>query len=139
MLDEAVLAQITAAVQNLGEEITVGGIVHDEVNVVVLLDHSVEGNDVGVGRCQFMKGNFTDMELTLAGAAMYLRGDETLYSIVASKRVVGVDGAVHNAISSYAKDFCEFESVVVDKGTDGRRRGGFRRRLLGRHPNVCVP
>lgn len=49
MLDEAVLAQITAAVQNLGEEITVGGIVHDEVNVVVLLDHSVEGNDVGVG------------------------------------------------------------------------------------------
>jgi len=86
-----------------------------------------------------MEGNFTDMELTLAGAAMYLGGDETLYSIAASSRVVCVDCAVDNAVTSYAKDFCEFEGVVVDEGTDGRGRGWFRRRLLGRHASVCEP
>lgn len=86
-----------------------------------------------------MEGNFTDMELTLAGAAMYLGGDETLYGIAAGKRVVCVDCAVDNAVASYAKDFCEFEGVVVDEGTDGRGRGCFRRRLLGRHASVCGP
>lgn len=49
MLDEAVLAEIAAAVEDLGEEIAVGGIVHDEINVVVFLDYSMEGDDVGVG------------------------------------------------------------------------------------------
>ena len=70
---------------------------------------------------------------------MYLGGDETLDSIVASEGIAGVDCAVHDTITSYAKDFGEFEGIVVDKGTDGRGSGGFRRRLLGRHPSVRVP
>ena len=48
VLNEVVLAQITAAVQILREEVTVGSIVHDEVNVVLLLDHTMEGDDVRV-------------------------------------------------------------------------------------------
>ena len=48
MLNESVLAQITGSCADLREEVTVGSIVHDEVNVVLLLNHTMEGNDIRV-------------------------------------------------------------------------------------------
>lgn len=45
-------------VQDLGEEITVGSVVHDEVSVVVLLHNPVEGDNVWMGRREAMKSYF---------------------------------------------------------------------------------
>lgn len=102
----------------------------------MFLDHSMEGDDVRVGRCQPMKGYFANMKLALTGAAVDLGCNETLDGVETGDGVASVDCAVHDAVSSHTKYLYEFESVVVDKGADRRGRGSLRRGLFGRHPGV---
>lgn len=45
MLDKIVVPQVPTAVQDLAEQVPVAGILHDNVCVVVLLDHSMQGGD----------------------------------------------------------------------------------------------
>ena len=128
VLDEMVLAEVATVVEDLGEEVAVGGKVHDEVGVVVLLDDAVEGDDVGVGRGEAVEGDLAHVELALAGAGVDVRADEALDGIVAGE---GVDGAVDDAVPADAEDLDELEGVVVDEGAQGWGRGGVR--LLGGH------
>lgn len=49
VFNKVVLSKVTAMVQDLREEVTVGSVVHDEVGVVVLLYNPVEGDNVWMG------------------------------------------------------------------------------------------
>jgi hypothetical protein len=41
MLDEMIVPEVSAAVKDLGEEITVFGVIHDNVSVIVVLDDAM--------------------------------------------------------------------------------------------------
>jgi hypothetical protein len=45
MLDETVIPQISTVIQNLSEQVSIAGILHDDVSVIVLLDHPVKGGN----------------------------------------------------------------------------------------------
>ena len=49
MLDEGIVAQVPALVQNLGEQVVVWGVVHNNIGVIPVFDDTVEGDDRGVG------------------------------------------------------------------------------------------
>ena len=49
MLDEGIVAQVPALVQNLGEQVVVWGVVHDNVCVIPVFDDAMEGDDRGMG------------------------------------------------------------------------------------------
>jgi hypothetical protein len=45
MLDEGIIAQVPALVQNLGEQVVVWGVVHDNIGVIPVFDYAMEGYD----------------------------------------------------------------------------------------------
>jgi hypothetical protein len=49
VFNEVVLSKVTAMVQDLRKEVSIGSVVHDEVGVVVLLYNPVEGDNVWMG------------------------------------------------------------------------------------------
>jgi hypothetical protein len=66
VLDESVVPEIATTMQDLGEEIVVRCIVHDDVGVVALFDDTMEGDHARVGRGELVKCYFTDVDLSLA-------------------------------------------------------------------------
>jgi hypothetical protein len=66
MLDEEVIAEIAATMKDLGEKVSVAGVVHNNVRVIVLFDNAVKGDNVRVRGCKLMQGNFADVKMALA-------------------------------------------------------------------------
>lgn len=66
MLDEVIIAQITTAVQDLPEQVSIAGVLHDDVRMIVLLDNPMKGSDAWVSGCQLMKSDLANMKLPLA-------------------------------------------------------------------------
>lgn len=48
MLDECVVPEVSTAVQNLAEQVTVASVLHDDVCVIAFLDYAVESHDTRV-------------------------------------------------------------------------------------------
>jgi hypothetical protein len=46
VLDEVVMTKIAAVVQYLGEKVAIASIIHNDISVVALLDHPVEGDHI---------------------------------------------------------------------------------------------
>lgn len=67
MLYEMVAPQIATVVANLGKEVMVGSVVHNDVGVFVVLDNTMQRDDVRMSAGDLVKGDFSDMELSLAG------------------------------------------------------------------------
>ena len=49
VLDEFILAEVPALVEDLGEEVTVLAVVHDDIREIFILNNTMEGNDIWVG------------------------------------------------------------------------------------------
>ena len=65
VLDEDVVPKIATTMQDLGEEIVVRCIVHDDVGVVALVDDAMEGDHARVGRGELVECYFADVDLSL--------------------------------------------------------------------------
>lgn len=102
----------------------IGGVIHNDIGVVVLLHNSVEGNNTWVGRSELVKGDFSNVDLALARGLM-TRGDQALHGVgLRTRGVTSVDCTVDDAISAYAKNLDEFEGVSVNESPKGRVDGG---------------
>lgn len=66
VFDETVVPEIATTMQDLGEEIVVRCIVHDDVGVVALFDDAMEGDHTRVGRSELVESYFADVDLSLA-------------------------------------------------------------------------
>ena len=78
LLDEFVVAQVAPLVENLGEEVSVRAVVHDDEGVVLVLDDAVKRDDVRVARRELVEGNLADVQLALAHRAALVRVREAL-------------------------------------------------------------
>jgi len=65
ILDEMVISKIAAAMQDLGEQIMVWSVVHDDVRQVAFLHYAVKGNHAWVRRCELMEGDFSNVDLAV--------------------------------------------------------------------------
>ena len=65
VLDEGIVPKIATTMQDLGEEIVVRCIVHDNVGVVALVNDVMESDHARVGRGKPVKHYFTDVDLSL--------------------------------------------------------------------------
>ena len=67
VLDEFILAKIPALVEDLGEEVTVLAIVHNDVCEIFVLDDTMEGNDIGVSGGELVETDLTQVQLASTG------------------------------------------------------------------------
>jgi len=67
VLDEFILAKIPALVEDLGEEVTVLAVVHNDVCEIFVLDDTMEGNDIGVSGGELVEADLTQVQLASTG------------------------------------------------------------------------
>ena len=67
VLDEFILAKIPALVEDLGKEVTVLTIVHNDVCEIFVLDDTMEGDDVWVSRCELVETDLAHVQLASTG------------------------------------------------------------------------
>ena len=67
VLDEVILAKVPALVEDLGEEVTILAIVHNDICEILVLYDAVEGNDVGVSRGKLVGMDLVQVQLASAG------------------------------------------------------------------------
>jgi hypothetical protein len=125
MLDEDVVPEIAAIMEDLCEQITIAGVVHDDVRVVEVLYDPVEGDDVRMDRCELMEGDFTDVEVALAGGLLLGVG-EAFDGIGLGVGGAHVDGTVYYAVATDAEDLDQLEAIVIDEGAERGMDGGGR-------------
>jgi hypothetical protein len=127
MLDQACVAEVPAAVQDLREQVSVGSKIHNDIRVATLFHNTVQSHDVRVHAGELVERNFADVELALAGRGGRLRVYETFNSVIAWRMGARLDGAVDDTVATDSEDIDELEGAVVDAGTgDGVRRLGRR-------------
>jgi hypothetical protein len=67
VLDEFILAKVPALVEDLGEEVTVFAIVHNDICEIFVLNNTMEGNDVGVSGGELVETDLTQVQLASTG------------------------------------------------------------------------
>lgn len=55
LLDEVVITEVSTAVEDLCEQVTIASVIHNDVGAVVILDNAVESDDVRVGGCKLVE------------------------------------------------------------------------------------
>ena len=109
LLDQLVIAQVSTMLEDLGEEIAIGAVVHDDPRVVIVFNNAVKSDDTGMRRCELMEGDFSDVQLPLAGCVA-LRGVGKAFDGVRCRlRCVRVNGAVDDAVSTVSENLDELE------------------------------
>lgn len=66
MFDKVVATEVATVVEDLGEEVVVCSIVHDDVSIIEIFDDTVEGNDVRVSASYLVKRYLPDVNMPLA-------------------------------------------------------------------------
>jgi hypothetical protein len=67
MLDKFILAKVPALVEDLGEEVTVLAIVHNDVCEIFVLDDTMEGNDIRVSGGELVETDLAQVQLASTG------------------------------------------------------------------------
>jgi hypothetical protein len=67
VLDECVVTEIPAVVKNLRKEVVVGGVIHNNISVIEVFHDAMQSYDTGVDGGELVKGDFSDVDLALAG------------------------------------------------------------------------
>ena len=67
VLDELILAKVPALVEDLGEEVTVLAIVHNDVSEIFAIDDTLEGDDVGVSGGELVETDLAQVQLASTG------------------------------------------------------------------------
>lgn len=67
VLDEFILAKVPALVEDLGEEVTVLAIVHNDISEIFVLNDTMEGNDIWVSGGKLVETDLTQVELASTG------------------------------------------------------------------------
>ena len=67
VLDEFILAKVPALVEDLGEEVTVLAIVHNDICEIFVLNNTMEGNDIWVGGGELVETDLAGVEQSSAG------------------------------------------------------------------------
>ena len=67
VLDEFILAKVPALVEDLGEEVTVLAIVHNDVSEIFAFDDTMEGDDIGVGGGKLVEADLAEVQLASTG------------------------------------------------------------------------
>ena len=111
MLDEGIVAQVPALVQNLGEQVVVWGVVHYNIGVIPVFDDAMEGDDRRMGRGELVQRNFANMELSTSASG----ADQAFHGKRSLRAREFLNGAVDNAIATDPKDFEELEGVAVNQ------------------------
>lgn len=106
--------------QNLCEQVVVWCIIQDNIGAVVLLDHAMEGDDIWMRASKLVKSNFTNMDLALPNAMVWL-SNEAFDSI--GFEGMSVHGTINDAITANAQDLDEFQSSTINQGPN-RGMGG---------------
>jgi len=134
VLDESIVSEITATMQDLGEEIVVRCIVHDDVGMISLINDAMEGDHARVGRGELVECYFADVDLSLA-RGLVARGDEALDSVgLLTGGVASVDSTIYDAVSTNTQNFDKFQGTSVNESSEGWVDGGAGlRRGLRRH------
>ena len=115
VLDETIVPQIAAAMQDLCGEIVVRCIVHDNVHVCILLNHAVEGDDARVGRGNLMQNDFANLDLPLAERPMP-EGDKPFHCVGPLVcMAVGVNRTINDAEASNTQNFDKFEGSSINE------------------------
>lgn len=66
ILDELVIAEVSAIMENLSEEIAVRAVVHDNPSEMRVFDNAIKGHNAGMCRSELVKGDLADVQLPLA-------------------------------------------------------------------------
>jgi len=127
VLDESVVSEIPAIVEDLREEVVVGSVIHDNIRAVVLLDDAMEGDNAWMGGCELVEGDLADVDLALARYLMTGR-DQALHGVLLAG-IAHIDSAVDHTVSAHAKYFFQHEGISVNESSDWRVNGG----SLGSH------
>jgi hypothetical protein len=67
VLDEFILAKVPALVEDLGEEVTILAIVHNDICEIFVLNDTMEGNDIWMGGGKFVETNLAQVQLASTG------------------------------------------------------------------------
>ena len=67
VLDELILAKVPALVEDLGEQVTILTIVHNDICEIFVLDDTVKGNDIGMGGGKLVETDLAQVQLTSTG------------------------------------------------------------------------
>lgn len=70
VLDECVVPKITAVVEDLREQVVVGGVIHNNIGVVEVFHDAMQGDDTWVCGGELVEGDLADVDLALARCLM---------------------------------------------------------------------
>ena len=121
VLDKFILAKVPALVEDLGEEVTVLAIVHNDVCEIFVLNDTMEGNDIGVSGGELVETDLTQVQLASAGRSRGVGMGEAFHGVRDGDGGSGVESAVNDTITALTEQFYEFQRTVVDEGAE---RGG---------------
>jgi len=126
VLDEFILAKVPALVEDLGEEITILTIVHNDICEIFVLDDTMERNDVGVSGGELVETDLTQVQLASTGRSRGVGMGETFHGVRDGDGGSGVEGTVNDTITALTEQFYELQRTIVDEGAKrgrGRQRG----------------
>jgi hypothetical protein len=63
VLDELILAKVPALVEDLGEEVAILAIVHNDIRKIFVLDDTMERDDIGVGGGALVEMDLAQVQL----------------------------------------------------------------------------
>jgi len=67
VLDEFILTKVPALVEDLGEEVTILAIVHNDICEIFVLNDTMEGNDIGMSGGEFVETDLAQVQLASTG------------------------------------------------------------------------
>ena len=67
VLDEFILAKVPALVEDLGKEITILAIVHNDICEIFVLNDTMEGNNIWMSGGKLVEADLTQVQLASTG------------------------------------------------------------------------
>jgi hypothetical protein len=110
-------------VEDLGEEIAVLAIVHNDICEIFVLNDTMEGNDVGMSGGELVETDLTQVQLASTGRSRGVDAGETFHGVGDGDGGSGVEGTVSDTITALAEEFYKLQRTVVDESAE-RRTGG---------------
>ena len=123
LLDKFIFAEIPAPA-DLGEEVTVFTIIHNDVGEIIVLDDAAEGNEVGVSGGEHVETDLMQVQLASAGRSRRIGVVETFHGVGDGGGGSSVECSINGAITTPTEQLCELQRTAVDAGTGGGRGQG---------------
>lgn len=134
VLDERVITEIAAAVQDLRKEIVVGSVIHDDVGKIEGFDNTVKSDDSRMPRSKLVQCDFANMDLPRARILNW-RSYQALHRVGlwCHRSRPSFDCAIDYTVTTDTQNLHKLEGALIDECSDRRMHWRKLKVALGRH------